>query len=236
LKLQQAVGAGVVLLLLAAVAWVLLMSGRTVGRGVTIQVEMKTPACFTWAARCGWRAGRSGKSAHGRRPRSPRRDRAFVLRSFVNDVHKNSQLYVATPSVLGEAYLEIGPPANQAEPGRRSPTAIDCGADRPRSTTCSRTRAEPEADPRAPPREPPRMEELLTAGDELLGTLSGLPADRGQLGRIRDQFVSTLDSGSSAAQDRARSRRRSPASSHRARSLGHRRSNGGPSCASWATS
>ena len=43
----------------------------------------------------------------------------------------------------------------------------------------------------------PALDELLTAGDELLATLSGLPADRGQLRRIADQAAAAFVAGSS---------------------------------------
>ncbi|HEY7958404.1 MAG TPA: hypothetical protein VII38_24060, partial [Polyangia bacterium] len=41
----------------------------------------------------------------------------------------------------------------------------------------------------------PALDELLTAGDSLLATLSGLPADRGQLHRIVDQAEAALGDG-----------------------------------------
>jgi ABC-type transporter Mla subunit MlaD len=179
------------------------MSGRTVGRGVMIHVEMKTPGLLRVGGKLRL-AGREIGEVRGMiassDPRSAGRDHrvdieAFVLRGFVNDVHRNSQVYVATPSVLGEAYLEIGPPADQAQPG---PVIEDGdrlrGADPPEIDDLL---AHSEKNLRlilALLRENrPEIEELLKAGDDLLTTLTGLPADRGQLGRIKDQFVRVLD-------------------------------------------
>jgi ABC-type transporter Mla subunit MlaD len=195
LRLQQAVGAGVVVLLGAAVAWVLLMSGRTVGRGVLIHVEMKTPGLLRVGGKVRL-AGREIGEVRGMVGTKNRRVdlEAFVLRAFAADVRKNSQLFVNTPSVLGEAFLEVGPPSGPpgapVEDGDRLR-----GIDPPEIDDLL---AHSEANLRlilALLREnKPEMEELLTAGDDLLATLSGLPADGGQLRRIRDQLVAALDS------------------------------------------
>jgi ABC-type transporter Mla subunit MlaD len=195
-RLQQAVGAVVVLLLLSAVTWVLLMSGRTVGRGVTIHVEMKTPGLL----RSGAKVRLAGREIGEVRGMTGTKDHhvdieTFVLRGFVNDVHKNSQAYVGTPSVLGEAYLEIGPPERQAQPaapvedgdrlrGQDPPEIDDLLAHSEKNLRLILALLRENR---------PEMEELLAAGDDLLATLTGLPADRGKLGRIKDQFVRVLD-------------------------------------------
>jgi ABC-type transporter Mla subunit MlaD len=196
LRLQQAVGAFVVVALGAAVAWVLLMSGRTVGRGLLVHVEMKTPGLL----RVGGKVKLAGREIGEVRGMVSTHDRrveieAFVLSDAAVHVRKNSLLFVNTPSVLGEAFLEVGPA--RGEPG---PPVADGdhlrGIDPPQIDDLL---AHSEANLRlilALLREnKPEMEELLTAGDDLLATLSGLPADGGQLRRIRDQLTAALDSG-----------------------------------------
>src|SRR6478672_10343248 len=51
LRLQQAVGAGVVLVLAAATGWVLFFSDRTLGRRTTFHVEMRTAGARHTGAR-----------------------------------------------------------------------------------------------------------------------------------------------------------------------------------------
>ena len=201
-RLQQAVGAFVVLALAGAVAWVLLMSGRTIGRGLTVHVEMATPGLLRSGAKVRLAGREIGevRAMTAATPSGKRRSvdvQAFVLLSEAGFVRQNSQIFVETPSVLGEAYLEVGPPAGGAAPG---PPVADGdhlrGIDPPEIDDLL---AHSESNLRlilALLRENrPEMEELLSAGDDLLATLSGLPADRGQLHRIHDQFLAALESG-----------------------------------------
>ncbi len=204
LKLQQAVGAVVVLALLGAVGWVLAMSGRTVGRGLVLHVGMATPGLLRVGGKVRL-AGREIGEVRGMVAGVTSGERrgvdieTFILKDDAPNVRVNSQIYVGTPSVLGEAYLEVGPPSGGAAPGR---PVVDGdhlrGADPPQIDDLL---AHSERNLRlvlALLRENrPEMELLLKAGDDLLGTLSGLPADRGQLHRIHDQFLAALDSGSS---------------------------------------
>jgi ABC-type transporter Mla subunit MlaD len=199
IRLQQAVGAVVLLLLGAAISWVLLMSGRTVGRGLTVNMEMKSPGALRVGAKVRL-AGREIGEVRGMTSGKSTVDiQAFVLRDWAGHVRNNSQFFVASSSVLGEAYLEVGPPRDQASPG---PPVTDGervrGADPPEiddllahSERNLRTILGLLRESR------PEMDELLKNGDSLLTTLSGLPADPGQMGRIRDQFVAALDSGAS---------------------------------------
>jgi ABC-type transporter Mla subunit MlaD len=198
-RLQQAVGAVVVLLLAAAVAWVLTLSGRTIGRGLTVHVDMKTPGLLRVGAKVRL-AGREVGEVRGMQMHDRRVDaEVFLLRSDAQQVRKNSQMFVNTPSVLGEAYLEVGPAAAHAEPG---PPVGDGdrlhGIDPPEIDDLL---AHSETNLRlilALLRENrPEMEELLRAGDSLLATLSGLPADDGQLHRIGEQFTALVDNGAS---------------------------------------
>jgi phospholipid/cholesterol/gamma-HCH transport system substrate-binding protein len=205
-KLQQAVGAFVVLALAGAVAWVLLMSGRTIGRGLTVHVEMATPGLLTSGAKVRLAGREIGevRSMTSTTLNGKRRGvdvHAFVLLSDAASVRQNSQVFVETPSILGEAYLEVGPPAGGAAPG---PPVADGdrlrGIDPPQIDDLL---AHSEQNLRlilALLRENrPELEELLSAGDDLLSALSGLPADRGQLHRIHDQFIAALESGRALA-------------------------------------
>src|SRR5512135_517073 len=120
-------GAALVVALVAAVLWVLMLSDRAMGPGVVVRVSMAT----TGALRVGDKVRLAGRDVgevrgavrvHG----SGSGDGAsgdhveltvFVARAWAHELRKNSELFVATPSVLGEAYLEIGPPAHHAVPG-----------------------------------------------------------------------------------------------------------------------
>jgi ABC-type transporter Mla subunit MlaD len=195
-RLQQAVGAFVVIALGAAVAWVLLMSGRTVGRGLSIHVEIKTPGLL----RPGGKVRLAGREIGEVRAMTGTKDRhvdldVFILRDDAIHVRKNSQLFVNTPSVLGEAFLEVGPPLSDPGPPVAEGDHLRA-ADPPEIDDLL---AHSEANLRLIlgllRENRPEMEELLHAGDDLLATLSGLPAEAGQLRRIRDQFSAMLDSG-----------------------------------------
>jgi ABC-type transporter Mla subunit MlaD len=200
-RTQQRVGAGVVLLIGAAVAWVLLLSGRSIGRGVIFHVEVASAGALRTGARV-MLAGRQIGEVRGastiRTGEGVHVDfEVFVARAWAENVRRNSQLFVSSPSVLGEAYLEIGPPLGGAEPG---PSVTDGdllrGADPP---DLDRFFVHAEASIRevlALLRDQrPDFDDLLKAGDSLLATLSGLPADKGQLKRIVDQGGAALDAG-----------------------------------------
>src|SRR5512146_420474 len=113
-------GAALVVALTAAVLWVLMLSDRAMGPGVTVRVSMAT----TGALRAGDKvrlAGRDVGEVRGAvRVHGAGGDHVeltvFVARAWAHELRKNSELFVATPSVLGEAYLEIGPPAHRALP------------------------------------------------------------------------------------------------------------------------
>ncbi len=201
LQRQRVVGAFALLALGGAVAWVLVGAGRTVGPGIVVHVQMTTTGPL--------RAGAAVRLA-GRRIGEVRRagmlgaaDQhavvldAFIERAWVFAVHKNSEFFIETPSVLGEAYLEIGPPRNGATPGEVvSDGDLVRGVDPPE---IDRFLQYAEANVRvvlALMRETrPEANELLAAGDSLLAHLSQLPTDRGQLRRIRDQAEAALDRG-----------------------------------------
>ena len=206
LRQQRLVGAGVVLLLAGAVAWVLLLSGRSIGPGTTFHVETTTTGPLRAGAKVrlagrevGEVRGATARQASATNPVRSVDFEVFVARAWVSHVHRNSQFFVSTPSVLGEAYLEIGPPAGDAEPG---PTIAEGervrGADPPDIDSFFVHAEASIREVLALLREDrPALDELLQEGDKLIATLSALPADKGQLGRIVDQAAAALDQGRS---------------------------------------
>jgi ABC-type transporter Mla subunit MlaD len=204
LRTQQWVGAVVVLVLAAASAYVLFLSERTLGRGVTFHLALRTAGPL----RTGARVMLAGRTVGEVRDVETVRDddgtlradfAVFIARDAATHVRRNSQLFVSTPSVLGEAYLEIGPPPRGEEPGPRIGEGDRVrGADPP---DLDQFFVKAEASIREVmallEEQRPELDELLTAGDSLLATLSGLPADRGQLRRIVDQGAAALDAGHS---------------------------------------
>ncbi|HWE28418.1 MAG TPA: MlaD family protein, partial [Polyangia bacterium] len=129
---RRIAGAALVVALAAAVAWVLVLSDRALGPGINVRVTMTT----TGALRVGDKvrlAGRDvgevrgavrvhggGAAAGGAAGGGAAGDHVeltvFVTRAWAHELRRNSELFVATPSVLGEAYLEIGPPPHHAAP------------------------------------------------------------------------------------------------------------------------
>ena len=196
-------GAALVVALTAAVLWVLMLSDRAVGPGVTVRVSMAT----TGALRAGDKVRLAGRDVgevrgavrvHGGAGQSDRVElTVFVERAWAHELRKNSELFVATPSVLGEAYLEIGPPAHHAVP--EAPVVegdVLRGIDPPEIDKFLVRSEESIRRALALLRENrPALDELLGAGDELLATLSGLPADRGQMRRIADQTAAAFVAG-----------------------------------------
>ncbi|HEY2745410.1 MAG TPA: MlaD family protein, partial [Polyangia bacterium] len=207
---RRAAGAAFVVALVAAVVWVLVLSDRALGPGVVVRVAMAT----TGALRVGDKVRLAGRDvgevrgavrvhdavAHDDRAGSGGSHvelTVFVARAWAPELRANSELFVATPSVLGEAYLEIGPPAHQAAPGppvRGGELLV--GVDPPEIDKFLARSEESVRRALALLRENrPALDELFTAGDELLATLSGLPADRGQFRRIADQTLAAFDAG-----------------------------------------
>ncbi len=194
-------GAALVVALAAAVLWVLMLSDRAMGPGVIVRVSMST----TGALRVGDKvrlAGRDVGEVRGAvRVHGSGGDHVeltvFVARAWAHELRRNSELFVATPSVLGEAYLEIGPPAHHAAPGPPvAPGDLLVGVDPPEIDKFLVRSEESIRRALALLRENrPALDQLLAAGDELLATLSGLPADRGQLRRIADQTTAAFVAG-----------------------------------------
>jgi len=177
------------------------MSGRTIGRGATLHVRMTSAGPLRTGAKvrlAGEEIGEVRTAQTRRGPHGVEVDfEIFVARAYLPGVHRNSDFFVSTPSVLGEAFLEVGPPRDHAAPG---PVVVDGdqvqGADPP---DIDRFFVHAEASIRevlALMRDSRgELDALLAAADSLLATLSGLPADRGQLRRIVDQGGAALDQG-----------------------------------------
>ncbi len=200
-RLQRAVGACVVFLVAAAIAWVLMMSGRTIGRGVTIYLQMSSSGPLHSGAKIRL-AGREVGEVRGAATRRAGDKlvvdfELFIARDAVKDVRTNSEFFVATPSVLGEAFLEIGPPPHGAQPGPQvKDKDLVIGADPP---DIDRFFVHAEASIREVlslmHESRGELDALLKAVDKLLATLSSLPSDRGQLARIFIQGEAALLQG-----------------------------------------
>jgi len=114
------------------------MSGRTFERGITLRLTHALGGSLhaagrTQRSRFSARdvGERNSRRAMGARRSLVRRVRSARLWCAARDM--SSQLFVASPSVLGEAYLEIGPPpTGEAKPDRsrtapstRPPNPVD---------------------------------------------------------------------------------------------------------------
>ncbi len=195
--LRYVAGAALVVALLAAIAWVVTLSDRTVGSGVTVRVAMATTGALRVGAKVRLAGRVVGEVRGAVRTGGHVELTVFVARAYAGELRRNSEVFVATPSVLGEAYLEIGPPPHQApraEPVRDGDLLV--GVDPPEIDKLLVRSEESIRRALALLRENrPALDELLAAGDELLATLSGLPADRGQLRRIADQATLAFAAG-----------------------------------------
>lgn len=196
--LRWVAGAALVVGLAAAVGWVLFLSGRELGSGLVVRVQMAS----TGALRVGDKVRLAGRDV-GEVRGAVRVDghvelTVFVARAAAPNLRVDSELFVATPSVLGEAYLEIGPPPHGAAPGPPvADGALLRAADPPEIDSFLVRSEESMRRALALLRENrPALDELLAAADRLLATLSGLPADPGQLRRIADQARAAVAAGS----------------------------------------
>jgi ABC-type transporter Mla subunit MlaD len=197
LRRQQAVGAFLTVALAAAVGWVLTGSGRTLGRGVSFEVELSRPGLLRSGGKVRLAGQEVGEVRQMRQAARGVTLDVFVARQFAAAVRDNSELFVATPSILGEAYLEIGPPRAGLPPGPPIVEGAHLGGVDPPDIDNFLAHTEGNLrvilgllrDQR------PEIDELLTAGDSFLSTLTGLPADAGQLARIGAQAAQALESG-----------------------------------------
>jgi len=121
---QLVAGAITLALVLGAVATALLVGDRILGRGVVVTVRMRHLGALKPGIRLrvgGEIAGEvrdihfRGAADDGHRVELD----LFVLRAHHDALRVNSDLFVMNGSVLGEPWLEIGPPRDGAAPGPR---------------------------------------------------------------------------------------------------------------------
>jgi hypothetical protein len=201
LQLQRLVGACVVLLFAGAIAFVLFLSGRTLGRGITLYVEMTATGALHSGGKVRLAGREIGEIRREAWSKSGVTFEAFIVRDGAAQIHANSELFVATPSVLGEASLEVGPPRDGAQPG-----ALVKDGDHVRGTDppdLDRFFVRTEASLREAlvllRESRPELDELLEASDQLIATVAALPTDRGQLRRILDQGMVAFETGRALA-------------------------------------
>lgn len=172
-RLHTRVGLGVLFALALAVTLVLVLQGRHLRPGIRVKVEFEHlgPLAPGTPIRI---SGKQVGTVDGIRLAAPR----VVLDCWIERRHawmvrRNSEVFVNQPSVLGEAYLEVGPPRGE-EPG---PPIAD--GDTLRGV------------------DPPRIDRLLQKSYENLLAVSdllrnGLPEAR-ELGAALDELGRTLD-------------------------------------------
>jgi ABC-type transporter Mla subunit MlaD len=204
-RARRAAGTLFLALLAGAAAAALLSSGRTLGRGIRFDVQMASPGALHPDGKVKV-AGREVGEVRGMRWEGTGGERhvlidCFVQRDWAESVRENSDVFVTSPNLLGESWLEVGPPRGGAEPG---PPVKDgarlVGVDPPEfDKLIGHVYTNLTAIVILLKEQRPALDELLRAGSEMLATLSGLPADPGQLGRIRDQVGRGIDDGRALA-------------------------------------
>lgn len=204
-RARRAAGTVFLALLAGAAAAALFASGRTLGRGIRFEVQMASPGALHPDGKLKI-AGREVGEVRGMRWEGSGADRrvlvdCFVKRDWAEAVRENSDLFVTSPNLLGEAWLEVGPPRGGAAIG---PPVRDgarlVGVDPPEfDKLIGHVYTSLTAIVILLREQRPALDELLRAGSEMLGSLSGLPADPGQLGRIRDSVSRGIDDGRALA-------------------------------------
>lgn len=124
---QLVAGALTLALVVGAVATALALGDRLLGRGVTVTVRMRHLGALKPGIRlrvAGEIAGevRAVRFRGGGEGRDDQRRvelELFVLGAWRDALRVNSDLFVMNGSVLGEPWLEIGPPRDGAAPGPR---------------------------------------------------------------------------------------------------------------------
>lgn len=190
-RLHVRVGFATIVVLGVAVALVIAMEGRHLRPGIVVHVELDRTGPLTEGARviiAGRQIGTIDRirllprrdDAPAPSEDDPTAERARVVldvwvdRRWAWVLHENSEFFLNQPSILGEAYLEVGPPRGGAEPGPplRDGATVR-GVDPPRLDRIAQ-----------------KSYENLRAVTELLR--DGLPEAR-ELGRALDELGRTLD-------------------------------------------
>lgn len=112
---QLVLGSAALVALLVTIVGILALSSRTLGRGEHLFVRMRLPG----ALREGSKLRLAGREIGEIRSIVPDQKGvlidAFVLRDWLPHIHRNSEVFVSSVSILGEAHLEVGPPRDGAE-------------------------------------------------------------------------------------------------------------------------
>ena len=192
LRRQLQLGSAVLVALLATIVGILALSSRTLGRGEHIFVRMRLPG----ALREGSKLRLAGREIGEVRSIVPQQKGilidAFVLRDWLPHLHKNSEVFVSSVSILGEAHLEIGPPTNGAPPGPSlSPHEEIRGTDPPDLDELLRyTFDNAQTWMQLLSEVRPDLNELFTAGAQLMARVRRLPLDELDFGTMIARAVS----------------------------------------------
>jgi ABC-type transporter Mla subunit MlaD len=198
LELRRGVGALLALLIGAVIAAALVLSGRSLGSGITISVELAR----TGALRVGDKLRLAGRAIGEVRDATSAPGGSVLLRVFVEaedvaSVRTDSELFVSTPSALGQASLEVGPP--RVPQGSSRPVADGerlRGVDPPDLDRLFEHVDQNLRQIRALlVDQRPEIDELLHAGASFMTSLRAIPDGMGAIQRIGEQTGSALDSG-----------------------------------------
>jgi len=188
------------IVLTGGLGYLLATAGRTLGRGAKVTIQLGHPGPIKAGARL-WLAGdavgevREVRWRHAENGKLGVELETFIGKSAIDRIPSNSVPFVITPSILGEAALEMGPPRDHAAPAR---TLVDgdvlIGADPPnlddflvkveRSLTEVEELVKDDA---------PAAKALAHAVDDFLDHLRQVENERGRASRILDQGIAVLD-------------------------------------------
>ena len=186
------------LVLVGGLGYLLSTAGRTVGRGAKVVIQLAHPGPLRAGARL-WLAGSVVGEVRDVRWRRTQAGKlgvdleVFIGRDALARIPSNSVPFVITPSLLGEAGLEIGPPLGSpdgqvalARP--LSDGDVLVGADPPNLDDFLVKTERSLSEVLGLAREDgPAAKELARAVDDFLDHLRGVEHEPGRAGRILDQ-------------------------------------------------
>lgn len=199
LSLRRRVGAGLILVLGAAATAVLGLSGRPLGLGHRFFVEveqigdLKTGSALKIAGRSigmvtDFRFGASGRV----------QVEVFVEANASRHVHRNSELFISSVGVIGERFLEVGPPRGAADGPPVRAGDIVRGVDPPRLDRMLQTTYQNLKQITDLLREvAPLMQEFLVLSDRINARMQRLEGEPGRLRAIWERSQRALDDGRS---------------------------------------
>ncbi len=198
ISLRRRVGAGLILVLGAAATAVLGLSGRPLGRGHRFFVEveqigdLKTGSALKIAGQpigmvTDFRFGASGRV----------QIEVFVDADASRHVYRNSELFISSVGVIGERFLEVGPPRAAVGPPVQ-PGEVVRGVDPPRLDRMLQTTYQNLKQITDLLREvAPLMQEFLVLSDRITLRLQRLEGEPGRLQAIWARSQRALDEGRS---------------------------------------